>query len=95
MRADEPEFTEEFLNDPARSIAQGKELFAAECAQCHGSELLSGQGAEAEAQEADAPRTSICASTYGWRNMPAWEDVFSQDERMAITAYVKSKNFSN
>ena len=29
------------------------------------------------------------------RNMPAWEDVFTDDERMAITAYVKSPHFSN
>jgi mono/diheme cytochrome c family protein len=32
--------------------------------------------------------------TYGWRRMPPWEDVLSQDERMAVAAYVKSKNFS-
>ena len=26
---------------------------------------------------------------------PAWEDVFTDAERMAITAYLKSPNFSN
>ena len=27
--------------------------------------------------------------------MPPWEDVFTDAERMAITAYLKSPNFSN
>jgi hypothetical protein len=27
--------------------------------------------------------------------MPAWEDLFSDEELMAITAYVKSNRFSN
>jgi hypothetical protein len=27
--------------------------------------------------------------------MPPWEDVFTDPERMAITAYLKSPNFSN
>jgi hypothetical protein len=33
--------------------------------------------------------------TYGYGNMPAWEDVFTDAERVAITAYLKSPNFSN
>jgi hypothetical protein len=33
--------------------------------------------------------------TYGYRRMPAREDVFTDDERMAITAYMKSPRFSN
>jgi Cytochrome C oxidase, cbb3-type, subunit III len=33
--------------------------------------------------------------TYGFRKMPPWEHVFSNHERAAITAYMKSDIFSN
>ena len=33
--------------------------------------------------------------TYGFGRMPAWEDQFSDHERMAITAYMKSHLFGN
>jgi hypothetical protein len=33
-------------------------------------------------------------TTYGFGRMPAWEDVFTDEERMAITAYMKSSRFS-
>jgi hypothetical protein len=32
--------------------------------------------------------------TYGFGRMPAWEPVFSDHERMAVTAYLKSDRFS-
>jgi mono/diheme cytochrome c family protein len=90
--ADDPEFTEAFLNDPA-TIAQGKELFAAECAHCHGSSSYPGKAPKLKPRSLSAEDVYL-RMTYGWRTMPAWEDVLSQDERMAVTAYVKSRNFS-
>jgi hypothetical protein len=50
---------------------------------------LSRQGAQAKGQEA------YLRVTYGYGRMPAWENVFTDDERMAITAYMKSPRFSN
>jgi mono/diheme cytochrome c family protein len=91
-RADDPEFTEQFLNDP-EVIAQGKELFAAECQGCHGRSSYPGKAPKLKPKRLTAEDVYL-RMTYGWRTMPAWEDVLSQDERMAVTAYVKSKHFS-
>ena len=92
IRADDPEFTEAFLNDP-ETIAQGKELFAAECGHCHGSSSYPGKAPKLKHKRLTAEDVYL-RMTYGWRTMPPWEEVLSQEERMAVTAYVKSKNFS-
>ena len=91
-QADDPVFTEEFLNDPA-IIANGKELFAAECQHCHGRSSYPGKAPKLKPKRLSAEDVYL-RMTYGWRTMPPWEDVLSQDERMAVTAYVKSKRFS-
>ena len=41
-----------------------------------------------------APDEIYLKTTYGFGRMPAWEHVFSDDERMAIAAYMKSDRFS-
>jgi mono/diheme cytochrome c family protein len=91
-RADDPVFTEQFLNDP-EVIAHGKELFVAECRHCHGTSSYPGKAPKLKPKRLTADDVYL-RMTYGWRTMPAWEDVLSQDERMAVTAYVKSKHFS-
>jgi len=32
--------------------------------------------------------------TNGFRKMPAWGDIFSDEERMSVVAYILSKDFS-
>ena len=90
--AEEPEFTEAFLNDP-EVVAHGKELFAAECQHCHGRSSYPGKAPKLKPKRLSAEDVYL-RMTYGWRTMPPWEDVLSQDERMAVTAYVKSRRFS-
>jgi mono/diheme cytochrome c family protein len=91
-QADDPEFTEEFLNDP-KTITWGKELFEQECQNCHGTTAYPGKAPKLKPKKLTAEDVYL-RMTYGWRTMPPWEEVLSQDERMALTAYVKSKNFS-
>ena len=91
-QADDPEFTEEFLNNP-EAIALGQELFVAECRHCHGASSYPGKAPKLKPKKLTAEDVYL-RMTYGWRRMPPWEEVLSQDERMAVTAYVKSKNFS-
>jgi hypothetical protein len=55
---------------------------------------LSRQGAQAQRQKL-SPEDIYLRVTYGYRRMPAWEELFTDDERMAITAYMKSRRFSN
>lgn len=91
--ADETELTEEFLNDPEQ-IALGQELFQGQCSKCHGKGAYPGKAPKLYPKKL-TPEDVYLRVAYGFRKMPAWEDVFSDEELMAITAYVKSDRFSN
>jgi mono/diheme cytochrome c family protein len=91
--ADETELTEEFLSDPA-NIEQGQTLFQQQCSKCHGRGAYPGKAPKLYPRKL-TPEDVYLRVAYGFRRMPAWEDVFSDEELMAITAYVKSDRFSN
>jgi mono/diheme cytochrome c family protein len=91
--ADETELTEEFLSDPEQ-IALGQDLFQGQCAKCHGKGAYPGKAPRLNPRKL-TPEDVYLRVAYGFRKMPAWEDVFTDEELMAITAYVKSDRFSN
>jgi mono/diheme cytochrome c family protein len=91
--ADETELTEEFLSDPAQ-ITLGQELFQGQCAGCHGKGAYPGKAPKLNVRKL-TPEDVYLRVAYGFRRMPAWEDVYTDEELMAITAYVKSDRFSN
>jgi mono/diheme cytochrome c family protein len=91
--ADETELTEELLSDPAQ-IALGQQLFQGQCAKCHGKGAYPGKAPKLNVKKL-TPEDVYLRVAYGFRRMPAWEDVYSDEELMAITAYVKSNRFSN
>jgi mono/diheme cytochrome c family protein len=93
VQADETGLTEAFMNDPA-NIELGQELFVQQCAKCHGGGAYPGKAPKLNARKL-TPEDIYLRVTYGFRRMPAWEHVFSDEERMAITAYMKSPHFSN
>jgi mono/diheme cytochrome c family protein len=92
-RADETGLTEAYLNDPA-NIELGQELFRQQCAKCHGKGAYPGKAPKLNAKKL-SPEDIYLRVTYGFRRMPAWEDVFTDEQRMAVTAYMKSPHFSN
>ena len=92
-RADETGLTPEFMNDPA-NIALGKTLFQKQCTGCHGRNAYPGKAPTLKPKKL-SPEDVYLRITYGFRKMPAWEDLYTDEERMAITAYVKSRRFSN
>ena len=91
--ADETGLTEAFLNDPA-NIELGQQLFRQQCAKCHGKGAYPGKAPKLKVKKL-SPEDIYLRVTYGYGRMPAWEDVFTDHERMAITAYLKSRGFSN
>jgi mono/diheme cytochrome c family protein len=93
VQADETELTEEFLNDPAQ-IELGQTLFRQQCSKCHGKGAYPGKAPKLNPKKL-SPEDVYLRVAYGFRKMPAWEDVFTDEELMAITAYVKSDRFSN
>jgi mono/diheme cytochrome c family protein len=92
-RGDETGLTPEFLGDPAQ-IELGQELFKGQCAKCHGKGAYPGKAPKLKPKTLTAEDVYL-RITYGFRKMPPWEGVFSDEELMAITAYVKSPHFSN
>lgn len=87
-----PDFTEAYLSDPTR-LALGKELWFGQCTHCHGFKAYPGKAPKLQPAKY-TPEFVFKRVTKGFKKMPGWEDVFNLDERMAIVAYVKSKNFS-
>jgi mono/diheme cytochrome c family protein len=59
-------------------IAAGKEIWDEQCALCHGARAYPGK----------APKPN------GFRKMPAWKDVYDDEERMDLVAWIKSRKFS-
>jgi mono/diheme cytochrome c family protein len=91
--ADETGLTEAFLNDPAH-IDLGHQLFQRQCTKCHGRGAYPGDAPKLNVKKL-SPEDVYLRVTYGFKRMPAWEGVFTEQERMALTAYVKSSEFSN
>jgi mono/diheme cytochrome c family protein len=92
-RADETWLTEAFLTDPA-NIELGQQLFRQQCVKCHGKGAYPGKAPKLKVKKL-SPEDIYLRTAYGFGRMPAWEDVFTDHELMAITAYVKSPGFAN
>ncbi|HEX6112339.1 MAG TPA: cytochrome c [Geminicoccaceae bacterium] len=90
--ADETGLTEEFLSDP-ENVKLGQQLWRQQCVKCHGSGSYPGKAPKLNPRRL-APEEIYLKTTYGFGRMPAWEHVFDDHERMAITAYMKSDRFS-
>ena len=86
------EFTEAFLQDPEQ-LSVGKELWDSTCQHCHGSKAYPGKAPKLKPAQY-TPDFVFDRVTHGFRKMPGWKDVFTKEERMAITAYVLSDKFS-
>lgn len=87
-----PEFTEEFLND-AEHQAVGQQIWQQQCQHCHGRSAYPGKGPKLKPRRYE-PAFVYDRITNGFGKMPAWKDVYSQQERMGIVAYILSKDFS-
>jgi len=88
-----PQFTEEFLNDPA-ILAKGQEIWEEQCQFCHGKNAYPGKAPKLKPRKY-TPDFVYKRVTRGFKGMPAWDEVYNQEERMSVAAWVKSKDFSN
>lgn len=85
-------FSEEFLGDQT-NIDAGKALWQKQCRHCHGRAAYPGKAPKLKPRRytADFIYDRV---TYGFRKMPAWEKIYSQEDRMAVVAFVLSDQFS-
>jgi mono/diheme cytochrome c family protein len=90
--ADETGLTDDFLGDP-ENVRLGQELWRQQCVKCHGAGSYPGKAPKLNPGRM-APDEIYLKTTYGFGRMPPWEHVFSDHERMSITAYMKSDRFS-
>jgi mono/diheme cytochrome c family protein len=85
-------FTEDFLTSE-QNIAAGEEVWAEQCRHCHGRAAYPGKAPKLKPYEYE-PEFVYRRVTDGFRKMPSWKEVYSELERMQITAYVLSDDFS-
>jgi mono/diheme cytochrome c family protein len=87
-----PVFEQKFLRDPG-VIETGRKVWDNQCRHCHGAAAYPGKAPKLDPGQLD-PDFIYDRVTNGFRKMPAWKDVFSEKERMAVAAYIKSAEFS-
>lgn len=86
-------FTKEYLGD-ARRIEVGRRVWVSRCQFCHGKNAYPGKAPKLDPSRY-TPEFVFSRVTSGYQGMPSWKHEFSEEERMAVVAYVMSKDFSN
>lgn len=90
--AEIPEMTEAMLNDASR-IEVGETIWNEQCTHCHGRDAYPGKAPKLKPQRY-SPDFVYHRVTFGFRGMPAWEEIYTQDERIDLVAYILSGKFS-
>jgi len=85
-------FTEAYLSSQ-ENVAAGGEIWADQCRHCHGAKAYPGKAPKLKPHKYK-PDFVYRRITDGFRKMPAWMDVYSDDERMQLVAYILSSEFS-
>lgn len=86
-----PALPPEILKDP-KVIAQGEALWQEQCTHCHGAKAYPGKAPKLEPRRYK-PEFVWDRVHNGFRNMPAWKDVYTPEQEIAIVAYVLSDEF--
>lgn len=85
-------FTETYLAS-GDNIAAGGEIWADQCRHCHGAKAYPGKAPKLKPAKYK-PDFVYRRVTDGFRKMPAWMEVYTDEERMQIVAYILSSKFS-
>jgi mono/diheme cytochrome c family protein len=76
---------------PPEQVARGAQLFALNCATCHGTRMRNPQWAiDLHTFPRDAKARFVDSVMNGKRNMPPWDDVLKPDDLDALWAYVST-----
>ena len=97
--AHKDDFTQGFLKNP-ENIASGQKIWAQRCKFCHGKWTHPDKGPKLAKRIKAKPKRYkpgfiYKRVTYGFRGMPSWKERYSDEERMAVVAYVLSNEFLN
>jgi mono/diheme cytochrome c family protein len=86
-----PPLPAEVLKD-SRVIGQGMALWQEQCAHCHGAKAYPGKAPKLEPHRYK-PEFVWDRVHNGFRDMPAWKDIYTPEQVIAIVAYVMSDEF--
>ncbi len=87
-----PDLAAETLEDPLK-VTMGQDLWQQQCRHCHGRSAYPGKAPKLKPRKYK-PEFVFDRITNGFRKMPPWKDVFSDDQRVALVAWILSKDFS-
>lgn len=85
-------FTEAFMKNQA-NIDGGAAIWEEQCQHCHGAKAYPGKAPKLKPHKYK-PEFVYRRVTDGFRKMPSWVDVYTDEERMQVVAYVLSHQFS-
>ena len=92
VNAPPPVFDKAFLSNK-KNIALGQNVWQNQCRHCHGAAAYPGKAPKLNPGQL-APDFIYDRVTIGFGKMPSWKDVFSDEQRRGVVAYIKSRDFS-
>jgi mono/diheme cytochrome c family protein len=87
-----PPLPRDMLADAAK-IATGKAVWEEQCTHCHGRNAYPGKAPKLEPGRY-SPEFVYHRVTYGFRGMPPFAEVYDEQQRIGVIAYVLSPSFS-
>ena len=86
------QFTNKMMKN-VESFSQGKQIWFDQCTHCHGYKVYPGKAPKLKPKRYK-PEFVYKRITKGFRKMPAWEEVYSLEERQSLVVYIMNKKFS-
>ena len=87
-----PAFTDDVLKNSSY-IESGQQVWDGQCRHCHGNSAYPGKAPKLKPSSYQ-PDFVYDRVTNGFRKMPAWKDIFNEKQRVGVTAYIMSSEFS-
>lgn len=87
-----PVFDKVYLSNKA-NIEVGRKVWENQCRHCHGAAAYPGKAPKLNPGPM-TPDLIYDRVTFGFGKMPGWKDVFSDEQRKGVVAYIKSNAFS-
>ena len=85
-------FTDTVMKDTSL-IALGQQVWDSQCRHCHGNSAYPGKAPKLK-PSGYRPDFVYDRVTNGFRKMPAWRDIFTEQQRVGVTVYIMSPEFA-
>jgi mono/diheme cytochrome c family protein len=87
-----PPLPREMLAEPDR-VAAGKAVWEEQCTHCHGRNAYPGKAPKLDPGRY-SPEFIYHRATYGFRGMPPFGEIYDEQQRIGVVAYILSPSFS-